>query len=232
MYTGENMNRREMMRTALAGIGTIVAGQALAEKCEAILTPTQTSGPFYPKSRLHDQDADLVAVEGHTNEAEGVKIFLSGVVLDQNCNPVAGALVDLWQACHSGKYNHPNDPNTAPLDANFQYSAKILTNEKGEFNLRTVIPGAYPADTDWMRPPHIHIRIAKLGYKELITQTYFDEFKELNDKDLILKELSAAEKENVIVKMRKINPCDPNAPENTLGYVERAGNLTIVIKKM
>src|SRR5690606_10325513 len=104
---GEFMDRRTLLKAA----------------CLTVLTPPQTPGPFYPRTRVSDQNADLVQIDGRSREAEGVKIFISGRVIDQDCRPVSGALVDLWQACHTGRYNHPADPNKAPLDPHFQYSA-------------------------------------------------------------------------------------------------------------
>lgn len=222
------MNRRQLIKAGFGGIGALVATQAFGQTCKTDLTAPQTKGPFYPLHRLVDQDANLVTVDGGTTEALGQKIFIRGLMVDQNCNAVSGALVDLWQACASGKYNHPNDPNSAPLDPHFQYSAKILTNEKGEFNLRTILPGAYPASSDWTRPPHIHLRLTKLGYKELVTQIYFDLFTELNSKDLILNDLTPSERDNVTVKMKKATESNHHA----LGEVDLWGEVTLVIRKM
>lgn len=222
------MNRRQLIKNSLGGLGALVATQAFGQTCKTELTAPQTKGPFYPLHRTVDQDADLVTADNQLAEALGQKILIRGLMVDQNCAPVAGALVDLWQACASGRYNHPNDPNTAELDPHFQYSAKILTNEKGEFNLRTIIPGAYPASADWMRPPHIHLRLTKLGYKELVTQIYFDLFSELNSKDLILNDLKPSECENVTIKMKRAG----RSEHQVLGEVELWGEVVLAIRKM
>lgn len=50
-----------------------------------------------------------------------------------------------------------------------------------------------------MRPPHIHFRVNKLHYKELVTQMYFAGEK-YNDTDLILQALKKPDIANVIVK--------------------------------
>ena len=147
-------------------------------------------------------------------------IIVKGQVTDQNCNPVKGVLVEIWQACASGKYNHPSDPNTAPIDPNFQYWGKSVTDDQGRYKFRTILPGAYPADTDWMRPPHIHFKISRVGYKELITQMYFAG-QELNGQDLILQDLSQDEQEKVIVPLK-----------NEAGQAHPVGEFNIQIRKL
>lgn len=49
--------------------------------------------------------------------------------------------------------------------------------------------------------PHIHFRVAKLGYQELITQSYFKGHP-LNDEDLILKNIPASQRQDVIVDFK------------------------------
>ena len=111
--------------------------------------------------------------------------------------------MEIWQACESGKYNHPSDPNTAPLDPNFQYWGKAVSDNEGRYRFRTIVPGAYPADTGWVRPPHIHFKIARLGYVELITQMYFSG-ESLNGKDLILQRLKKYDQAKVIVEFKPV----------------------------
>ncbi len=189
-------NRRRFLfsSAALASLAT----QAFASNSCDILTPTQTSGPFYPGENNFSMDNDLTQVQGKPGRAVGQVIYVRGKVLDQNCRPVVGATVELWQACASGKYNSPKDPNPAKMDPNFKYWAEVVTDKNGEYLFKTIKPGAYPADAHWDRPPHIHFKVSKLGFKELITQMYF-KGELLNDPDLILREIPQAERESVIV---------------------------------
>ncbi|AZZ37498.1 hypothetical protein CIK05_12070 [Bdellovibrio sp. qaytius] len=199
------MKRRDLLRTGLlSSLGVFaIAPLARAEDimCVKGLTPKQTEGPFYPIVDQVDKDADLVYIKGSSQSAIGEVVIVEGFVTDQNCVPVKNALVEIWQACHSGRYNHAADPNTAELDPNFQYWGKAVTDEKGFYRFRTIIPGAYPADVGWDRPPHIHFKIAALKHKELITQMYFAG-QELNGKDLILQDLSADDQKRVIVEFK------------------------------
>ena len=176
---------------------------AANEACSRILTPTQPEGPFYPVVDQVDTDADLIYVNKSTNSAAGEIIVIEGQVQDQHCKPVQGVLVEIWQACHTGRYNHPQDPNTAELDPNFQYWGKAVTDAGGLYRFRTILPGAYPADDTWMRPPHIHYKVSKLGYLELITQMYFTGNDDLNSRDLILSRLTKEQQNEVIVAFKK-----------------------------
>lgn len=197
------MDRRQFFGSTLSIVGGVVAASAAAPKSLASLcgiTPRQTEGPFYPVKDQPDKDSDLTYVNGKSAQALGERIIVQGVVNDQNCNPVSGVLVEIWQACASGRYNHPQDTNPAPLDPNFQYWGKAITNSKGEYSFKTIIPGQYPADVDWVRPPHIHFKLAKLGYHELITQMYF-EGHQLNSKDRILQDLSASAQKQVTIPL-------------------------------
>ncbi len=188
------MNRRSLVKNSIVAFsGVMLAANILEAK-----TPAQPEGPFYPIVDQIDKDADLIRVDGKIQIAQGKIVIVSGRVVDQHNLPVENARVEIWQACESGRYDHPSDPNTAPLDPNFQYWGIAQTNANGDYKFRTIIPGAYPAGDTWVRPPHIHFKISALGYLELITQMYFSG-DSLNDKDLILKRLSKSDQKKVIV---------------------------------
>lgn len=181
----------------------------LERSLQCAATPVQPEGPFYPINDQLDKDSDLTLVQGGRAAAKGRMIYVMGRVTDEACAPVAGVLVEIWQACESGRYNHVNDPNPAPLDPNFQYFGKAITDANGRYVFKTILPGAYPAGPGWVRPPHIHFRVLKTGYRELITQLYFAG-DALNDKDRILRSLSRAEQAQVVI------PLVP-APEDVFG---------------
>lgn len=201
MEQKNSVNRREILGkslivTAAAGFAGIASAQNLCLTGDA--TPEQPKGPFYPITPHADIDADLTLVKGKRVRARGEILDLYVLVQDENCQPIPGALVDLWQACTTGKYDHPYDPNTAEVDPNFQYWAKVLTNSKGYVRVRTVKPGAYPAAEGWIRPPHIHFKISARGKQELITQMYFDG-EALNRIDEYWKILSPEERARLTV---------------------------------
>ncbi|MFN4942778.1 MAG: protocatechuate 3,4-dioxygenase [Akkermansiaceae bacterium] len=198
MGLNEMMKRRQFFKGgvvtgALAGITGVSAE-------ELVKTPKQIEGPFYPKVAQKDKDFDLTKIEGQEGTAAGKVVIISGAILNTDGTPVEDATVDLWQANAAGRYNHPSDKNEAPLDPNFQGWAIVPSGKNGEFKFKTVIPGSYPASKDWSRPPHIHFKVSKLGYVELITQMYFPGEK-LNDTDKLLQRVPEAERTALIAKL-------------------------------
>jgi protocatechuate 3,4-dioxygenase beta subunit len=163
------ISRRRILRlsgaAALLGAAGVRAAGALPR------TPSQTSGPFYPADKPLDRDADLTRVRGRGERATGQVVHVMGRVLDVDGRPVKAARIEIWQANTHGRYAHPNDANTAPLDPGFEGYADLLTDEDGRYRFKTIKPGAYPAGRA-MRPPHIHFGIAA-GNRRLVTQMYF-----------------------------------------------------------
>lgn len=203
----KNLNRRNLLKIGAGAAASIVTLSSLsaesAELCSRILTPPQPEGPFYPVVDQIDTDSDLIFVQGSQRAAQGEVVIVEGIVRDQHCRPVQGALVEIWQACRTGRYDHPSDPNTAELDPDFQYWGKAISDANGFYRFRTIIPGAYPADTGWIRPPHIHYKISKRGYMELITQMYFSG-NSLNSRDRILQRLRPEQQSEVIVDFHNV----------------------------
>jgi len=177
------MKRRDFIKRGLVGgaLG-LISGTSYAARP----TPAEIEGPFYPVYAQKDKDFDLTRIQGQAGVARGKIIIIQGRVLDREGKPVEDATVDLWQANAAGRYRHPHDPNKAPLDPNFQGWAIVPSGKDGGFRFKTVYPGTYPASDSWMRPPHIHFKISKRGYVELVTQMYFPG-EALNDVDLLLR---------------------------------------------
>jgi protocatechuate 3,4-dioxygenase beta subunit len=212
------ISRRTALQLGLGAMAGAVGGVVLAssapggppaEACAA--TPAQMEGPFYPDRDQPDKDLDLTHLEGGTGRAEGDVIYVEGRVLDDDCQPVPGALVEIWQANKWGRYRHTGDTNTAPLDPHFQGWGQVVSDEEGRYRFKTIVPGAYPAEDGWVRPPHIHFKVARRGYHELITQMYFAG-EALNDEDLILREVPAEERARVVVALEPPPPgAEPEA---------------------
>lgn len=195
------ITRRQVFHKLALAAGTVAAtlkaGVELTDACTSPKTPKQPEGPFYPVVGQPDTDTDLTRVIGKTGVANGQLIYVSGTVMDRNCEPIPGALVEIWQACASGRYNHPGDDSGLPLDAEFQYWGITRTNDSGLYRFKTILPGSYPAGNGWIRPPHIHYKVSKLGFRELITQLYF-EGDPLNDADRILSALPLSDRVKVV----------------------------------
>jgi protocatechuate 3,4-dioxygenase beta subunit len=191
----EKLQRRAFLRSgSLLGLGVLGASAAQAD-CG--LTPAQMEGPFYPVTRRSDENYDLTRLEGRAEAALGEAILVGGVVRDAACNPVAGAVVEIWQASASGRYDHPEDSNPAELDPNFQYWGRVRTGADGRYSFKTIYPGLYPG-----RTRHIHFRVLAPQHPTLTTQLYF-EGEARNASDGIYRGLSAAQRRLVTTTLQR-----------------------------
>jgi len=206
------ISRRGLLGAGAGAAAGLIAQRlgAAAPAADACADPTaaQTPGPYYPTRQGVEEDPDLTRIKGRPGRAAGEVIYVHGKVLDEACRPVVGALVEIWQANTHGRYDHEKDAgNPRPLDPNFQSWAEMLTDAEGRFRFKTIKPGAYPADdSGWIRPPHIHFRISRRGYHELVTQMYFAGG-ELNAPDRILQALAPEDQKRATVAFQA-SPAD------------------------
>ncbi|WAJ28898.1 protocatechuate 3,4-dioxygenase subunit beta [Antarcticirhabdus aurantiaca] len=140
-------------------------------------TPSEETGPVFGHDVLGPLDNDLIRNFAKDGEAIGQRIVVYGRVLDENARPVAGALVEFWQANAGGRYRHKKESYLATLDPNFGGCGRAITDAEGRYSFRTVKPGAYPwpnGVNDW-RPAHIHFSVFGHAFAQrLITQMYFE----------------------------------------------------------
>ncbi len=198
--TERDRNRAVGRRRVLAGLtaGAALLATGRAAKAACLLSPPQPEGPFYPVA-IGEDDWDLTRVAGGSGRAEGEVIEVTGQILDDGCKPLAGSIVEVWQANTHGLYDHPRDrPRGRAFDPNFQGYARLTADRDGRYRFVTIIPGAYPAARDWVRPPHIHFKVHGPVGRSITTQMYFAGHP-LNDTDLILARLSPAERRLVEV---------------------------------
>lgn len=95
----------------------------------------------------------------------GTRLFISGTVLSSDCiTPVPNAMIEVWQANAAAVYD------TSPA---FNLRATFYSDASGQYAFETIMPGAYLNGAQY-RPKHIHFRVNKPGFPELITQLYFE----------------------------------------------------------
>ena len=140
---------------SLFGIGSGVAQKPLAPTpaCRDGDEPTlaQTEGPFFKPSspeRIELIEAGMA----------GQPIELVGFVLSRDCKPIAGALLDFWQADDNGNYDN----------SGFRLRGHQFTDADGRFRLKSVVPGSYVG-----RTRHFHVKVQPRGGHVLTTQLYF-----------------------------------------------------------
>jgi protocatechuate 3,4-dioxygenase, beta subunit len=137
-------------------------------------TLSEVTGPVFGHGEVVPADLDLTA--RHAGEPLGERIVVSGRVLDDGGRPVAGALVEVWQANAAGRYRHDVDQHAAPLDPNFDGYGRAITDGEGRYRFVSVKPGAYPwrnHPNAW-RPAHVHFSLFGPAFAtRLVTQMYF-----------------------------------------------------------
>lgn len=212
MNITSKISRRAVLKTSAGAAASVIATAVTAGSLA--VTPANPEGPFYPKHQQSDMDADLTLIEGHSEHAAGDVIRVSGRVLDEQGKPIKGALVDIWQANAHGRYHHEDDTSQSPEDPNFQGWAMMKTNTDGRYSFKTIKPGAYTAMGEWVRPPHIHYKVSRRGYRELTTQMYWDG-EPLNDKDLLLLEVPEEKRNALLVAFDESG----EVPEGTFNLV-------------
>ena len=137
-------------------------------------TLTEATGPVFGYGEVKAGDADLT--RQHKGDPIGERIIVSGRVLDEDGKPVAGTLVEIWQANSAGRYPHRVDQHDAPTDPNFTGCGRALTDKKGRYRFVSIKPGEYPWRNHYnaWRPAHIHFSLFGPAFAtRLVTQMYF-----------------------------------------------------------
>src|SRR5260370_7508804 len=109
----------------------------------------------------------------------GIPCFVTGTVRGLDGEPVAGALLDLWQTDGEGLYEDQRDVKGPWMRGLYR------TQPDGSYVIRTVAPIAYTIPMDGtvgelmnrtnishMRPAHIHFAILAPGYDTCVTHLF------------------------------------------------------------
>jgi catechol 1,2-dioxygenase len=129
------------------------------------VTPARGEGPYYRPDAPFRSDLNVlgregtaIRIRGHVRSAEG-------------CVPLAGALVDVWHAMQG-----PPDPPYDMASADYEFRGRMLTDEHGRYEIRTLRPPNYPDSVDGhMVQAHLHLRVSADGHTSIITQIVFSD---------------------------------------------------------
>jgi hypothetical protein len=119
------------------------------------LTEANAEGPFY---KVNAPERASLAETG----VQGTRLRISGRVLGAGCAPLAGAVLDFWQADGAGAYDNQG----------FLLRGVQRAGADGSYQLDTIVPGRYLNGSQY-RPAHIHVKVAAPGLPLLTTQLYF-----------------------------------------------------------
>lgn len=167
-----NDNRNEfMLASDVLGLSSLV--DLLNHPAGA--TEGSELGPFYTAgSRVLPVGADLI------KDNAGERVLVRGRVLDTKGRPLAGALLDFWQAAVNGLYPE-QDKSQDPHNLRFRMQA----DGEGRYAFTTIKPAPYtvPYDgpvgellraggRDAWRPAHFHFIVSADGHAPLVTELF------------------------------------------------------------
>ena len=154
------------------GLSMLTVG--LANRTPPGVTESTVFGPFFVEGSPEiELGGDLA------NGAPGQPCLVTGRVLDTKGQPIAGALVETWQADEDGFYDVQKDVDGP------QNRGHLTTDADGNYSFWAVRPVAYPIPDDGpvgellraggrgpMRPAHIHFMVTAPGFSRLITHVF------------------------------------------------------------
>ena len=176
--------------TSVAAQRSDVASISPSSTPSCTITPKQTEGPFYFDTKMIRQDI--------TEGRPGTVLNLKLKVVDEACNPVQDAVVDIWSCDAAGEYSgyetvytkdgkfkeqrglpkdkekHANDDRPGfhqePNNEKTFLRGAQVTDTNGEVAFKTIYPGWYPG-----RATHIHVKVYLDNNEVMTSQMYFPE---------------------------------------------------------
>jgi len=160
------------------GVSALVCLQNNATRGGAPTT-ANLLGPFWRQDSPITEDGGSIV----RSPTAGDPIFVTAWIADSAGRPVAGAVVDVWQASADGFYE-----NQDPAQADMNLRGRFVSDAAGRIRFRSIKPSGYPIPVNGpvgdllraqgrhnLRPAHIHFLIAKPGYKTQFAQVYSDD---------------------------------------------------------
>jgi protocatechuate 3,4-dioxygenase alpha subunit len=150
-------------------------------------TSQQTIGPFFPRTFFREGDNDLTRIAPDAEPTtRGETILLRGRVTREDGFPCLNTILEAWQADSGGRFNHTLDPERHLADPDFLGWGRAWTDEDGQYEFRTVLPGGY-AEQASRRAPHVNLTAMGAGLmRRVLTTVFFPEYPDDNASDPVL----------------------------------------------
>jgi catechol 1,2-dioxygenase len=163
-------------------------------------TPRTIEGPLYVAG------APLCQHEARLDDGSdsAAPLFMRGQVRDTDGRPLAGAIVDVWQANTGGTYSWFDTSQSA-----FNLRRRIETDAQGNYRFRSIVPSGYGCPPTGptqqlldqlgrhgQRPAHIHFFISAPGHRHLTTQI------NLSDDPYLHNDFAYATRDELIAQIR------------------------------
>ena len=161
--------------TGTAGTVTAVATATPAPTTAAaitcVVTPDETEGPYFVDEMLNRSDIRPDPTSGDVTAGIPLALTIRVYKVGTSCEPLAGALVDIWHCNADGLYSDVSANNTVGQKFLRGYQ---LTDDSGVATFTTMYPGWYQG-----RTVHIHFKIRTFDGSsttyEFTSQLFFDD---------------------------------------------------------
>ncbi|MER5170890.1 intradiol ring-cleavage dioxygenase [Thioclava sp. GXIMD2076] len=173
------LSRRNLMKV-LAASPVAVTGAGIASMAHAeaeaaaqsvglisgnmcLVSPETTEGPYYIDPKLVRADI--------REDKEGIAMTMQLQVVDENCQPMANARVDIWHCDAEGNYSgYASQGSEGTLDTEGETFLRgtQMTDESGIVSFQTIYPGWYRG-----RTTHIHYKVFLDETNVLTSQIFF-----------------------------------------------------------
>jgi len=139
-------------------------------------TEATVLGPFYVEGAPHLEHGANISLDG-----KGEPMVVRGRVTDVEGRPIAGALLDVWQANEDGFY----DVQQKDVQPDMNLRGVFATNAEGRYWFRSAKPNDYPIPDDGpvgtllkalkrhpYRPAHVHFIVSAKGFAPITTHIF------------------------------------------------------------
>lgn len=158
-----------------AALSTQAAGATGAALPACVAVPQLTEGPYFVDERLERSDVRSDPSDGSLRAGVPLALtFVVSAISGNNCQPLPGAMVDIWHCDAQGVYSDAADPNFGSTAGQKFLRGYQVTDVNGLARFTTIYPGWYQG-----RAVHIHFKIrnfppANAGF-DFTSQLFFDE---------------------------------------------------------
>lgn len=163
--------------TNTAGTGTATAiptatpAPTTAAAISCVVTPDETEGPYFVDEMLNRPDIRSDPTSGAVSAGIPLALTIRVYKVGTSCEPVSGALVDIWHCNAGGLYSDVSANNTVGQKFLRGYQ---LTDDSGVATFTTIYPGWYQG-----RTVHIHFKVRTFDGSsntyEFTSQLFFDD---------------------------------------------------------
>ncbi|KAF8437973.1 Intradiol ring-cleavage dioxygenase [Boletus edulis BED1] len=165
-------------------------------------TENSVLGPFFTEDAEDIENGGSIA-----SDDKGEYMYVEGRILTTEGEPIAGAVINTWEADNNGLYDTQYADRTHP-----DYRGRLHSAKDGSFGFRAIVPLSYSVPAEGpigellisqgrhnMRPAHLHLMVEAPGYHKVITSFYPD------DCDYLASDPVFGVKKSLVVKLEQVD---------------------------